>query len=259
MSNHDINELIIKYRSTLKNNIIFNMPRKSLIYNNILWLSSYGDNCIYLIDIYTQLIIKTLTFTKLKNPRGICNYNKYIYIACFGDPIGNIICFDSETFVEILNFDVPRPRGLIISGEELFITEVMQHRISVYNLNGVLKRYIGTGLLHCPRGIAVNNENNIVIADSGNNRIVILNPNGNLIQSSNTIYAPNDVSCYFDKIFVSQWYDKCIRIYNPITNKFGIMNKSPQISGFFSMLYIYNHVIFVSDENGYLHIFDILF
>ena len=216
---NDTSKVIIQYRSKLKTDLIFKMPRKTLIYNGTLWLSSFGDNCIFLLDPETELLKGTVSFPRLKNPRGIFPLGKYIYVACYGDPIGNIVCFDSESLEEIMYFEVPRPRGLVISGDEIFVTEVMEHRISVFDLNGILKRYIGVGILQCPRGIAINSERNIVIADSANNQVVCLSPDGILLNSIDKFMSPNDVVCYNNIIFVSEWFSKCVRICDLRTGK----------------------------------------
>lgn len=247
----------IIYRSKLKTNIKFKMPRKIIIYNGILWVSSFGDNCIFLLDPETEILKGKVSFSRLKNPRGMYPLGNYIYVACYGDPMGGIVCFNVSTLEEIMYFEVPRPRGLVISGNEIFITEVMEHRISVFDLNGKLKRYIGTGILQCPRGITIDNQENIIIADSGNHRIIFLNKDGYLVNTVDKILSPNDVTYYNNKIFVSQWFDKCIQILDPVIGKIGETYIIPQGSGFLAMIYINNNNLYVSDDDGYVHVFNI--
>lgn len=254
---NDTSKVIIQYRSKLKTDIVFKMPRKTLIHNGTLWVSSYGDNCIFMFDPDTEMLKGTVSFSRLKNPRGIFPKGKYIYVACYGDPIGNIVCFDSKSLEEIMHFEVPRPRGIVILGDEIFVTEVMENRVSVFDLSGNLKRYIGIGILQCPRGIAIDSEENIIIADSANHSIVWFSPDGTFINSKNEFHSPNDVVYHNNKIFVSEWFGKCIRIYDPPTDKFEKAYTIPGESGYLSMLSIYNNRLFVSDDIGYVHIFNV--
>ena len=258
MSNkNDTSNIIIQYRSKLKTDIIFKMPRKILIYNEILWISSFDDNCIFMFDPDTEMLKGTVSFPKLKNPRGIFPKGKYIYVACYGDPIDNIVCYDIESLEEIMHFKVPRPRGIVILHDEIFVTEVMENRVSVFDLSGNFKRYIGIGILQCPRGITIDSKENIIIADSANHCIVWFSKDGTFINSKNEFHSPNDVFYYNNKIFVSEWFNKCIRIYDPQTEKFEKTYTIPGKSGFLSMLSIYNDRLFVSDDAGYVHIFNI--
>ena len=254
---NDTPKVMIQYRSKLKTDVVFKMPRKTLIHNGILWLSSFDDNCIFMLDPETEMLKGKVSFPRLNNPRGIFPKGKYIYVACYGNPIGNVICFDSDSLEEVMYFEVPRPRGIVILKDEIFVTEVMEHRVSIYDLNGVLKRYIGTGILQCPRGIAIDNEDNIIIADSANHRIVWFSPDGILLNSKDGFLSPNDVVFYNNKIFVSEWFKKCIQVYNPITGNFEKSYTVDGGSGYLSMLSINDNRLFVSDENGCVHVFTI--
>jgi len=252
-----MDKIILTYRSKLKTNYTFKMPRKTLMHNGTLWLSSFDDNCIFLFDPETEMLKGTVSFPNLHNPRGMFPKGKYIYIACYGDPMGKVICLDSETLKEIFYFEVPRPRGLVILENEIFVTEVMEHRVSVFDLNGNLMRYIGTGILQCPRGIAIDNSGNIVIADSANNRVVWFNPDGRFLNSSDGLLSPNDVVCYNNNIFVSEWFGKCIKIFNASTGKFGKSYTVPYESGFLSMFSISDDRLFISDDSGCVHVFNV--
>ena len=254
MDDYKSSNIILEYHSKL-NYQRFNMPRKILYYNGKLWLTSFGDNCIFIFDSYTEKLKEKITLLNLQNPRGIYPYKNYIYVACYGDPIGKIICINKDTLCEEFYFSVARPRGIIILNKEIFITEVIKNRISIYTLNGKFKRYIGDNILKFPRGLDIFN-NNVIVADSGNNRIIELSITGQIINIIENFNSPNDVVTYENQIIVSEWYNKSIKIYNLKSENYKVY-KIPIGSGYLSMISIYLNKLYISDENGYVHIFNI--
>lgn len=251
---------MISYHNTL--NLGLQSPRKILYYNHLYWLTSYNDNCVFILqkNLQEYIIKKKIILDNLKNPRGITHIDNKIYVACYGEPIGGIICFDATTYQEILYFNVARPRGIIAINKLLYITEVNQNRIGIYDEMGHNISFIGTHILNQPRGIDINHNNELIIADSGNNRIVYLDLVGNLIRIiDDTIESPNDVSCYKNKLYFSEWYKKTIRIYDEETH---LLNNSsyqiPNGSGYLAMIATINNQLYISDDClGCIHIYNI--
>ena len=104
-------------------------------------------------------------------------------------------------------------------------------------MNGKFKRYIGENILKFPRGLDIFN-NNVIVADSGNNRIIELSITGQIINIIENFNSPNDVVTYENQIIVSEWYNKSIKIYNLKSENYKVY-KIPIGSGYLSMLSIY--------------------
>lgn len=139
-----------------KYNYIFN-PREMLIFDNLLLITSYGDNCIYIYNSMSNELINKVKTPNLSNPRGIFLYKEKIYVTCFGDPIGKVVCLDSKNFTEIFYFSTPRPRGIILFQNKMYITSVLESKINIYNLEGNYYQSFESEYLKNPRGITLNN------------------------------------------------------------------------------------------------------
>lgn len=178
-----------------------------------------------------------------------------MYVSCYGNPIGIIICFNLETLKEIFYFKVHRPRGLIILDYLLYITEVNYNRIGIYNLHGIFKGSIGNNLLKYPRGITTDKKN-LIIADSGNHRIVILSKSRHLLKIINNLNSPNDVYYSNNKLFISVWYNKKIKLFDFYKNNIIKTYNVPIESGYLAMLTLIKNNLYVYDNSGFIHVFN---
>lgn len=75
------------------------------------------------------------------------------------------------------------PRGVAVSGDEIFVTDTGNERIQVFAPDGTFLRTFGgygsgPGQLVEPVGIAIGRDNNVYVADSGNARLSIFSKDG---------------------------------------------------------------------------------
>ncbi len=78
--------------------------------------------------------------------------------------------------------DFNQPRYLFIRGEMVFISDYRNHRIKVYNREGVLQEIIGKegsapGEFSFPEGLWIDEEGKLWVADAGNNRLQVIDVN----------------------------------------------------------------------------------
>lgn len=69
-----------------------------------------------------------------------------------------------------------KPAGIAVHGQRLYVVEVGNNRVQVFDLNGIFKKKFGAvgsgdGQFYGAYGIAVDNAGNVYVADTGNNRL----------------------------------------------------------------------------------------
>ena len=73
------------------------------------------------------------------------------------------------------------PLGIVVHGDELYVAEYENNRISIFQLDGRFSRIIGFGFLINPCYIAVSTNNQLLVADSGHHCVSIFTPDGNYV------------------------------------------------------------------------------
>ena len=235
----------------------FRQPRRTVSANGLVYVVSYGANAIFMLDACTKRSVGAIRTPNLVRPRGMIVRGGRLYVSCYGNPIGQILIIDQTTGCEIHNFRVPRPRGIAMLGQQLFVTEVMKNRISIFKTNGEFVNYIYAGFRH-PRGIDVDRMRGLLlVADSGNNRVVWLTSSGRVTRICKGLDAPNDVLiCSDGMVVVSQWYRQSLRLMSRGSRVFGPEISVPGGSGNFAMLgQTGRRLVVADDDGGCLHLF----
>lgn len=151
-----------------------------------------SDDFIYVIDKFDQKIKKlnedgdlVLSFGSLDGEKGHLNYPLSVAINSLGDIIvadtgnGRVQVFNNQGQPKF-SFEgyFSAPSGIALgSNDRLFISDPMNGRVIVTSFWGELQETVGSmgvlsGELYFPEGLEVF-ENNLYIADKGNNRVVI--------------------------------------------------------------------------------------
>jgi DNA-binding beta-propeller fold protein YncE len=131
---------------------------------------------------------------QFKFPYGIAGDKKgNVYVADLYN--GKISIFDPKG--KFLNyFDdkeklVKTPAGLRIFNEKLYVTDVQQHKVFVFDLKGNKLLEISSGTnkddhLKAPNAVTIDKKNNnIFVCDSGNQRVLVYDKKGSYIRSIN--------------------------------------------------------------------------
>jgi DNA-binding beta-propeller fold protein YncE len=77
------------------------------------------------------------------------------------------------------------PRGLcFMSGHRhVAVADHLNHRVSVFSVEGEFVRHVGVGKLRNPYGVACSAFDELVVADSWNNRVVVFSASGELLKT----------------------------------------------------------------------------
>ncbi|HVL23508.1 MAG TPA: SMP-30/gluconolactonase/LRE family protein, partial [Thermomicrobiales bacterium] len=79
------------------------------------------------------------------------------------------------------------PRGLVVTENEIYVTDTGNERVQVFGKDGTFLRAFGgfgtePGKLQEPTGLAMGPDRNLYVADSGNGRISVFTPEGEFVR-----------------------------------------------------------------------------
>lgn len=82
-----------------------------------------------------------------------------------------------------------QPYDVVLDGDNLYVTDMGNHRLQVFGLNGAFQEAIGEygadlGQFSAPKGITRGADTNLYVVDSGNNRIVLISGSDSLLRIS---------------------------------------------------------------------------
>lgn len=139
---------------------------------------------------------------EVHRPRGIVNCNEHLLVACFGDPVGCVVTVDPVNMRIVHTFPAYRPRGIEFWNGLVLVSEVNRGRIAGYTREGKQIR-TWTGFNE-PRDLCVW-ENEMLIADTGNDRIARVDLNTSTITDFAHLARPNGVASDGANVIVTQW------------------------------------------------------
>ncbi|MBT5954761.1 hypothetical protein HOG98_08575 [bacterium] len=169
---------------------------------------------------YNTLGIKLSEFGELgifdgsfDEPRGLIMAAGTIHIC---DSRNNRIqSFDDDYFIESFGSwgnneeTLDEPWDILsLSNENLLISDHRNKRLAVFNLAGQWLRDIvpkfekGTVGLGEIKGIGIDSDNNIYVADPDNHRVVVLKESGNIV-SEISVTSPEDVYIWANTVFIT--------------------------------------------------------
>lgn len=111
---------------------------------------------------------------------------------------------------------------------EIYVSDKWKHCIHVFSSEGDYLRSLcalgsGPGELRSPEGITINRRNQLIVADVGNDRVVVLDPlDGQLIltlglhNKRTQLQAPTGVAAYEDRIIVADNGNHRIKVFSDI-------------------------------------------
>jgi DNA-binding beta-propeller fold protein YncE len=169
----------------------FNRPRQ-------VWIAD--DGFVFVADCENnrvQVLTPTLDFhgfvgmgaVQLARPTGVCANSDVVVvseatasrISVFSRRDGALLRrFGSGGVGDVLT---SWPLGLCFmpGGRHVAVAEESNHHVNVFSVDdGELVRTVGVGVLHHPRGVACSAFGELVVADTGNHRVVVLSDDGRL-------------------------------------------------------------------------------
>lgn len=127
----------------------------------------------------------------------------------------------------LISSDMLYPQGITFSKthQEIYISDKWKHCIHVFSKNGdylkdMLSKGNGPGQVRSPDGIAIGPNEELVVCDSGNDRIIIVNPQTGehistigTVGNKTTLNMPTGVTISGDKIIVADTGNHRIKIF----------------------------------------------
>ncbi|CAG9821159.1 unnamed protein product [Phaedon cochleariae] len=164
-----------------------------------------------------------LIWTKCPRPGGVAippwDTTK-IYVAA--TDTNQILILDRSKFKLIGRITYPDmlcPTNLAFceTSEEMFVTDKWKHCIHVFSNENEYMRTLNKPKLRSPDGIAMGPDNNLIVCDTGNNRVVTIDPeSGTLLGTigTNELHMPTSVAVHGTNIMVADTGDNKIKIFN---------------------------------------------
>ena len=227
-------------------------PRKSLQVGSDLWIADYALDCIHVLSRSWQHV-DTVRDALVVSPRGLCKNAHMTFVSCFPKAShGYIAAWDTRSFSMFAECD--RPRGIACDDDFLFVCEVNLSHVKRIDLRDRTSRVLGQHALLNPRGVALH-ERGICVADSGNNRVVHMEPDGALLRVVADVCSPNDLVFYQGSLCVSDWIQRCVHVIEGDgTTRSGFARPS---SGHLTMMSVFEGALVAGDNEGHaVHLFD---
>ena len=127
--------------------------------------------------------------------------------------------FIGETATEGL-VQLRNPWGITASdSNEIFVSDMNNNRIVVFNENGEFIRSFGENSLHCPNGVLCDNMGRIFVTSRDDNKILVFGQRGEYISTfhnGNSLSEPRGISFDADgNLIVCDTGNKCVRFFSP--------------------------------------------
>ena len=155
---------------------------------------------------------------ELKYPRGLAldKISQKVYIADFGNRCVRVLSFQGEFHTQFDQGVLRGPWGVGVTEEFIFVTDWTQDSLFQFNKDTLQLINRAEGELCDPRGLCVDRNGDVFIADLGNHRVSVLS--GNLSFKScigtGTLHYPEDVKLSPDTLVVLIWSPNCVRIFS---------------------------------------------
>ena len=112
------------------------------------------------------------------------------------------------------------PWGVAVNGaNEVFVTDMDNNRIVVFNEQGEFIRSFGQNLVNKPTGICTDKEGRIYVANKGNNKILLFKPKGEyvtVVDNGESLNEPRGISLDTQgNLIVCDAGNKCVRLISP--------------------------------------------
>lgn len=173
----------------------------------------------------SRSFVPKLLWTKCPRPGGVgippWDTSK-LFIAAMDSH--NILVLDRSRFklIERINHpDMSCPSAIAFckSRKEIYVSDKWNHRVHVFSSDGQYLRVACDEQLNCPEGIAMGPNEELIICDTGNDRILIVDSGtGALISTigkgTARLRVPTSVAVYGTNIIVADTGNHRIKVFN---------------------------------------------
>lgn len=219
--------------------------------DGVFWLAAQGSDLVVELDASDATLRRAFA---VRQPRGICRVGERLFVASFAH---GVVCIDLPTGLTRFRVPCTRPRGITSDGHRLYVTSVADDCIVVFTLQGAEVTRLRGARLSEPRGIDIDAQGRLVVADSNGGRVVWLTPQGRVVRSVSGVCRPNDVVCRGNDVFVSEWSHGCVRWCRAHWRRFGARHLPPDGGALAMMGWdpVSGNVYVSDDDRDCLHVF----
>ena len=138
-------------------------------------------------------------------------------------------CFKPLRFIgeerAIEGLQLTGPWGITANdSNEIFVSDMNNNRIVVFNENGEFIRSFGKNFLNCPNGVLCDNMGRIFVTSRNDNKIFVFGQSGEYISTfhnGSSLSEPRGISIDADRnLVVCDTRNKCVRFFSPEGNNF---------------------------------------
>ena len=169
-----------------------------------------------------HLVRKKIPSKHLKDPRFMSvTCDDQMVVCDWGDNRVKVLSPDGTKLLQ--TFRAPdcdeSPWFAVYHQDKLFVCYGLDHVVKVFNKDGKFQQNIGTigsgdGQLSYPTGIAIDKFNNLVVCDSGNQRLQVFTLDGTFVNTVTGLKCPGSVavSSSTGKLFVTDFTESCVHV-----------------------------------------------
>ena len=147
--------------------------------------------------------------------------NQLIYIVDRNNRRIQVLSFEGK-FLKRIGQDVLKyPWGITVTEDNVFVTDVDLHALLQFRACGELVILTGRegaeeGELNVPRGLCLDCNGDVYVADSRNDRVSVFSPQLQFVKYLGTpeLKYPQDVKVTQNRIVVLDWSPNCIHFYS---------------------------------------------
>ena len=167
--------------------------------DGLVYICNNGNHCI---EVFGEkgTFVKQIGVDHVFNPWGVTVINKRVYVADTGNNRISIFTLEGQLIRTIGSagsgpggFDLPSAVDISPDGD-MYVTDYYHHCVQVFSPDGVFQREFGKGQLKYPFDILITADGHVLVADAGNNRVVIFNTTGQVIHNFRVGFEPHGLA-----------------------------------------------------------------
>ena len=148
--------------------------------------------------------------------------NQLIYIAVYGNARIQVVSFDGNFLKRFGQGTLNQPFGIAVTEDNVFVTDWDLHALLQFRKKDYkLMRRTGTrgrreGELNYPRGLCIDNNGDVYVADGDNHRVSVFSKDLKFLNCLGTeqLEYPRDVKVTQDSVVVLDWSPNCIHFFS---------------------------------------------
>ena len=154
----------------------------------LMYVADYSTNRIEVLR-EDGTFVRQFTSGELRGPWSVAVNNKLVYVGEWSSCRISIFTLEGQLIRTIGSqgsgpgqFNIPSAPAFSPDGD-MYVADRNNHRIQVFNSDGVYQREFGGGQLKNPFDILITADGHVLVADYGNKCVVIFNTTGQIIHS----------------------------------------------------------------------------